>query len=535
MSQAGDPHVQWHLGEELRCLLVTGTLPIDQWQKDGSATVVKDGPYRTVYRVRLPSIDFHLKEYRAIGLRNRTRELLRSSKARAEHETALALAARGIPVPESLGWGLLGSALAPRVGFVFVRTVQDAVHLTQAGDNLPAKRRQQLARELGRFFARLHSAGVTHGDIHPGNILVAWVGDQPRLTLLDLHGVHRGRPLSHHARRANLAVFNRYYILRAARADRLRFWSAYASEAGAGVMDHAGMTPAGLEEETMRSNQVLWRSREAKFAGPSRAVCQVAGTTATGIAVRELPDDARQAICNSPDNCWTGAMLKEGGRSTVGITPWGVLKRFNIRGTGDIIKNWLRPAPERHAWRMGHALLDAGLPTPRPLAAISKPRRGTGYLLTDTLHDVVDLHAFVDASASMPADVRCRAFRERAVALGRTLRMFHDRGFGHRDMKAGNLLTPTSLDDHRIWFVDLAGVRRRSRNSRKRRVRDLARLFTSFLNHPMISNSDRLRVLQAYRGPGTRAKAGCARWWREIGEAGNEIASGILRRGRPVG
>jgi hypothetical protein len=115
------------------------------------------------------------------------------------------------------------------------------------------------------------------------------------------------------------------------------------------------------------------------------------------------------------------------------------------------------------------------------------------------------------------------------------VRAFHDRGFGHRDLKAGNLLTPANVADHRVWFVDLAGVTCRRRNPRSSRNRDLARLFASFLEHPTITPGVRLRFLLAYRGPGTAAKAGWQRNWREIGRRGNSVVADIRARGRPVG
>src|SRR5438132_7810593 len=76
---AADPAVVWHLPGELRGQLLApaGGLRLAEWLRDGSAEVVKDAPHRTIYRVRSGSLDFFLKEYRAVGLRGRLRELLR--------------------------------------------------------------------------------------------------------------------------------------------------------------------------------------------------------------------------------------------------------------------------------------------------------------------------------------------------------------------------------------------------------------------------------------------------------------------------
>src|SRR5438067_506 len=69
-------------------------------------------------------------------------------------------------------------------------------------------------------------AGGRHADLHPGNLLLR-PGHEPTLYLVDLHAVRLGPPLTEAARRANLAVLNRWFMLRAGRTDRLRFWHAY--------------------------------------------------------------------------------------------------------------------------------------------------------------------------------------------------------------------------------------------------------------------------------------------------------------------
>lgn len=534
MRLVGEPAVVWHLSPSLPSPLNQGPLPMEAWLRDGHATVVKESPYRTVYRLRVGGVDCHLKEYRATGIRNRTRELLRPIKARSEFAKAADLVLRGIPVPEPLGWGVLGHPWWPVASFVLVRTVSDAEHLTLASRELSPARRQALAATLGQFFAHLHGAGITHHDIHPGNILVRWEGDRPALTLLDLHEVRLGRPLSASRRGTNMAVFNRYFMLRSTRQDRLRFWRACIAAAPDTVRDQPALTPASLERETLSSNRVLWRSRLGKYVGSSRLVVPVAGRTASGWAVAELPSDVLHRLGDDPDGMMRHRYLKAGGRSTVVATPWGVLKRFNIRRPVDRWKNWLRRSPELHAWIIGHALCDAGLPTARPLA-VASVAQATGYLLTEELPDVVDLRAFVDSCQSLPAQQRLRVLRERAVPVARALRALHDRGFGHRDLKAGNLLTPAAFHDHRIWFVDMAGVRHRKRNSRAHRVRDLSRLLASFLGLPSVTPGLRLRFLLAYRGTGIGGKAGWRRWWRELGDSGYRIVADIRRRGRPVG
>ncbi len=541
---AGDPAIRWHLPPDLARILLDadGALRLQEWLASGAATTIKDAAHRTILRVRAPcrvgegfatrteSLDFYLKQYRAVGPRNRLREILRSTKAKGEYDKAAALTQRGILVPRPLGWGILGNNFAPRASFLLSETVADARHLTEVLTDLAPARRQQLSTGLGQYLAKLHAAGVTHHDFHPGNLLVRWPADAPpQFVLIDLHEIHLGRPLSWRHRRENLCVFNRYFILRASRSDRLRFWRAYTKEAGSAIPDHSGATPSALEAASASSNLQFWIAREKKYVGNSRLVRKAA----CGLAARDLAPETVTHLTTNLDHWFNPAnakQLKSGGASTVAATPYGVLKRFNVRSSIAKWKNRLRRSPALRSWVYAHALIDAGLPTPIPLALLHRSS-GEEYLLTEELANVVELRTFADHHATMPI----QQWRERLRAIARTLRQFHDRHFGHRDLKAGNLLTPAAPADHRVWFIDLVGVTRRRRVSRKARVRDLARLLASFLNHPGLTHGDRLRFLFAYYGAANHNKAGWRRWWRELAEAAQAKVDRTRQRGRPLG
>src|SRR5262249_12838504 len=129
--------------------------------------------------------------------------------------------------------------------------------------------RQRLAVALGKLLGRMHEAGVFHPDLHPGNLLLQLDPDDcPRLFLIDLHALRLGRPLPWPTSRANLVVFNRWFMLRADRADRLRFWHAYA-EARPGFVGKSGSdsTPVmvrDLERRTLASNLGFWRRQDRR-------------------------------------------------------------------------------------------------------------------------------------------------------------------------------------------------------------------------------------------------------------------------------
>src|SRR5262249_1286628 len=91
-----------------------------------------------------------------------------------------------------------------------------------------ARLRQRLATELGKLVARMHDAGILHNDLHPANILVRLEqDDRLALFVIDLNAVRLGAPLSWKQSRHNLVILNRWFVLRASRSDRCRFWTAY--------------------------------------------------------------------------------------------------------------------------------------------------------------------------------------------------------------------------------------------------------------------------------------------------------------------
>ena len=163
---------RWVVRPELRNLLLGPEgLRLDDWLRAGRARVIKQGPHRAVWSVVLPGLDFHLKHNRVMDVRAWLRELVRPAKAHSEFDIARAIAARGVPTIEPLAFGeRIGQ---PGESFLITRSLVGAVPLQAYLDTaMPALPRQALARELGRFVARLHAAGVRHDDLHQGNILI---------------------------------------------------------------------------------------------------------------------------------------------------------------------------------------------------------------------------------------------------------------------------------------------------------------------------------------------------------------------------
>lgn len=451
-------------------LLGPAGLRLDEWLRAGQARIVKHGPHRTVYHVSLPNLIFYLKHYRLADFRAKLRQLIRPSKARMECICARSIAARQVPTitPLALGecvWskGLVESFLIT-LGLHGCQPLD--TYIESVMPNIAGARqsviRQRLARELGRFVARMHDAGIRHTDLHAGNILVTFDSeDRPAFYLIDLHAVRLGRPLNWTASRDNLVIFTRWFITRASRADRLRFWRAY-YEARAKRVGKEASAPYSLlqklardlEQRTLHSLLGFWRRRDRRCLASNRYYRRVKGNGLFGHAVTELDDADLAALVANPEEPFArpGIKVLKNSRSSAvvefevqvnGRMTSVIYKHFRTVGWADFCTSPFRLSQAVRSWVFGHGMRERGLPTARPLAILYRRRfglKGEAYLLQEKITNAVDLRKFVEGLTEKPG-TDAQAVRRQAIdKLARLVRELHRRGLEHRDLKAVNVL-----------------------------------------------------------------------------------------------
>lgn len=466
---------------------------------------VKRNRQRTVLHVAGPAGGWFVKFCRLDGLRAWVRDLVRGPKARLEFANAAELRRRGIPAVEPVAWR---GTRTPGASAIVTRAVTGAEPLDAVLERLAAADRRPMAVALGRYFRQLSDAGVRHPDPHPGNFLVARSATGWTFTLLDLHAIRIGELPTDAAIVENLVLVNRWFALRASRADRLRFLSAF------GRPDLARAIEAG----TARSNLLFWQRRFGRYAGSNREFRRLPG----GVAWVGAPAEFVDAFRRDPESFFRDATpIKHSKSSTVvrhTIAGFGdvILKRVPVRSRLGRLKDRLRPSGVLRSWRFGQSLIDRFLPTPRPLVVLSGP---VGYLAVAAVPGAVTLHEWV---GRRPDRRRMIAF---AATLGRVLRTMHDRGITHRDLKSSNVLVDAA---DRPWLIDLVGASSRLAVPAATRQRDLARLAVSFLDSTTVTNGLRRSFLAGY-GCDWRA------WWQAIGRRATAKAARNRRRGRVVG
>lgn len=526
------PSIQWRIRADLRgTLLDSNRLRIDDWRRSGQLEEIKNSPHRAIFRVRLPEIDCHIKHYTPGDWRSRVRELLRGCKARREFALAERLADLGIATPAPIGWGRETDGLGSKSCWLITRTVpgRSLLELLET-ESLPPAERQRLAESLGRFLALLHRAGVIHQDLHPGNILVTPSGE---FSLLDLHCVRLSLPVSWKQRRENMIVFNRFFMLRASRCDRLRFWQAYSAGSTIGLpADQAGRE---IERRTLASNQQFWQARDRRCLHENKYYRRISMDGVRGWRVSGLDDASLQEMLSHAGNK-NAHLLKSGPSSTVSETRTtvagrqirAILKRFHRPRAIDPLLARVRPSPALRSWVNGHALVERRLPTARPLA-VGRTRHNETFLVTEFIDDAVELSKWIEDIHRCRHDAAREQLRGMIPNVARAIRALHERGLSHRDLKAANvLIAPGS----RVWFIDLVGVRRQSFVPRETRAANLTRLNASFVAHALMTRTDRLRFLRSYLQWGLFGRGGWKDWWRNIADLTQAKVDRNRRSGR---
>jgi hypothetical protein len=168
-------------------------------------------------------------------------------RARAEHRALAALHAARLPVPRPLGLGPFPGGWEVRLEPIAGARGLDELLRGEA----PAGGWARLCARLGALLAELHAAGIEHGDLHPGNVLVDRDG---RPWLIDFHRARR-RPRTRRLLWRDLARAEA--AGREALAPRLRARFLLACLRAAG--GRAGLTRARLGE-LARAGRELRRS-----------------------------------------------------------------------------------------------------------------------------------------------------------------------------------------------------------------------------------------------------------------------------------
>ena len=503
-------------------------LRLPEWIERGQAAVVKRGAHRTVYRVELPPGSFYVKHYHGRSAADRGKHLLRASPARREFNKTKEIARRGLPAarPLAVGEARRGGLIAE--SYFVSAELQGARPLSEflfeIVPSLPPREqatiRRALTERLAELCGAMHEAGVWQNDLHLGNILVrdcAATANEPHLRpprlelfLIDVPGVRFSPPLGWRRSRDSLAMLLAGLRERTTRTERWRFWRRYLEARPRLAL------PGPLRVALDELDTAAWRhahrivaSRDKRCVRDNRDFYQLRRPGMTACAVEDLPRELLAKLAADPES-----PIREARHAPIKISHSSVVVRTELELAGGPVtaaykrsrvkspaKRLLAPLRQSRAlkgWRLGHALLQRGISTARPLCVIEPSRGRDAWLATEWIEGAQNLHLYLWDLATRSGRERAARAMQCAAALGRLIGRMHGWRISHRDLKACNLVAVERADDVQVSIIDLDGVELRRRSSAANRASDLARLATSMTMHSWLGDSARLRFLKSY-------------------------------------
>ena len=373
----------WFRGPWNEMLLGPGGLRLDDWREEGRLTTVKAGPHRIVYRVDLPEGAIFIKHYLVPDYRAMFRQWFRRGKGRNEGKRSAVLAAIGVPTIYPIALGERRKRKFLFENYLITWEIPGTMpldeylenHLESQPEPLQSRIRQRLANSLAVLTARLHNAGITHIDFHPGNVLVRISPhDVPELSMIDLDALRQRSRLSWIVAQRNLAQLDHYFWLRSSRTDRHRFLATYLANRSEQPPDVRQFTH-GIEESTRAWAERLWRRWGRRCRSTNKYFQILKGPRTWGVAVRDLDAGEIAALLADPDALFSSpqsTLIKNSRTSKVaettmlvgGVPSRVVFKRFNRKKWIDPWLNLFRPSRAWRSWQAGQDLVSRGIPTP---------------------------------------------------------------------------------------------------------------------------------------------------------------------------
>lgn len=545
---------QWHA-----MLSENGQPPLAQWLRDGQAVVIKHGPHRTVYRVRVPGGQYYLKHDHGNGWLKALLHRLTRSKAHREWVKTQRLMSFRLQTVPPVAWGEVRRAGLPRESF-FVTEAVEAYSLEQwLRTRLPnmapraAERvRRDLAVRLAHLIAELHRCGVLHDDLHAGNLLLETSSrdqpdEPPRLLLIDMPNVRFARRLSWRACRANLAQLAAALQSWTSHTDWARFWRAYRRARPELTLRSAGREARRLHRQAQQTARQRMRRRDRRPLAENRDFYRLHVGDWQALATRRLDPQVLRRVLSDP-HAWVGPFRDSPVKRSAGLE---VLKgTIDFEGKRlDVAIKCLSPKPGFKSWFPGHrirqalqtwqnanALLARGIATPLPLfVAFCRrgPARGQCLLVSQWGAQGTHLHAYLQQLAARPAVLRYRAARIFARRLGELLGRLHAWQYAHPDLKGPNLLaTDRPPDDVEVLLIDTDPLRRPLRLTWDNRVANLSRLAASLAVHGWLTNSLRWRFLRAYLRAAQLPRRQARPLWRAVASRAAALLEQRRRQGK---
>jgi hypothetical protein len=518
-------------------------------------TPVKSGTYRCVYRIRLSSQAVYLKHFKATDSRAVIRNVFLGTPAEREARGVELVKRAGI---DTLSWEAAGAVRRgpfARDSFLITREIAG----TRPLDELLAEKqsvagaeavrfRQELSRGLGRLVGRLHGAGLTHDDLHPGNLLARMDPDGGcSLWLIDLQRVHRWPAMTFRRARGELFALFKFFHWMSERSDQHRFFRAYWEQMTAAksnlslrsAADRGRSLARRIDDYFRRAlpgalgrHDRKWQRSHRRLIVADRGVQRCRGLASLGKRrIENWRDQPNSLFAADVVTVWHRQAA--GCRHAIVNLPSGdashssevreITRRIGLaeRVFGG---SW---SETRRAWEMAHALLRRGFPAVRPLFYTESRDQGVvrEFLLSEQPAGQVPLTVFLERHLPLlPPRERERWISAITRRLAIELRKMRSFGLVQKEITAAGLLVPIQATDRSIQFANTGSLFKLRRPAHPCVIRGLLPLYATVNEILGLRRAQILRFLRAYLGEAYRAE------WKAVWSMMFAQSSGKHRR-----
>lgn len=290
---------------------------------------------------------------------------------------------------------------------------------------------------------------------------------------------------------------------------------------------------------------VLWKWPDRSVVGPlAHHNFLRIGSSSLWIA-GDLDGDPKLELLADPDFLFSFPhceIVKDQRKIKVGRVPLEIggkvkaiyLKRYNVFSWRYRLGSLFVPSPASRSWAGAEILLSTGFRTGRPIAAVECRSWGMvtkSFYLSEEIAGArtVDVYWRDELIPVMGSEgIRRRLnFLKGLAALFRSL---HERNIYHNDLKDANILVcPGSGFREEFYLLDLEGIRRCRRLSRRRQIKNLVQLNRTM--GKFLRKSEKLYWLNMYLGVVSGDRGEKKKWIRRVLEGSDRGDWRSLRKG----